>query len=230
MQDVGRWVTIGAREGPDGKRHGGSPIYIQNGHITKGHPRLLGRKIAALEEEPEHSTHRQQLRQEFKNDLTGVLQEARRALGEYGSGKGINLRTARGQDATSIRGIDQVAEKLAGDHPAVLRRLLRCAGCRVARLGLPAKIGGALRLQLEKRTRLSLKKGTQLRRSRKFVGFEPRPLVFPLFSPFDGYVPRGASSGPRSRPSRRGPGPRAAFLLPIRFILTSADYSRELPP
>src|SRR5262245_32717281 len=46
----GRWVTIGAREGPDGERHGGSPVYIEDGRITRGHPSLAGRRIDALNE------------------------------------------------------------------------------------------------------------------------------------------------------------------------------------
>jgi hypothetical protein len=58
----GRWVTIGAREGEDGRRHGGSPVYVEDGRITKGAPALTGRKIDALREEGEYGTHRQQLR------------------------------------------------------------------------------------------------------------------------------------------------------------------------
>lgn len=60
----GRWITIGAREGEDGKRHGGSPVYIEGGRITKGAPVLTGKRLDAIKEEAEHGTHRQQLRQE----------------------------------------------------------------------------------------------------------------------------------------------------------------------
>src|SRR5262245_4208388 len=49
---AGRWITIRAKEGHDGKKHGGSPVFVQDGRIVKGHPSLAGRKIDALEEEP----------------------------------------------------------------------------------------------------------------------------------------------------------------------------------
>lgn len=49
----GRWITIGAEEGEDGKRHGGSPVYIENGRITKGAPKLVGKKIEAFKEDEE---------------------------------------------------------------------------------------------------------------------------------------------------------------------------------
>src|SRR5262249_33591381 len=57
----GRWVTIGAKEGADGKKHGGSPVFIEGGRITKGHPSLTGKRIGALGEEAEAGTHRQHL-------------------------------------------------------------------------------------------------------------------------------------------------------------------------
>lgn len=33
---MGRWVTIGAHEDEDGEKKGGTPVYIENGKITKG--------------------------------------------------------------------------------------------------------------------------------------------------------------------------------------------------
>lgn len=61
----GRWITIGARPGEDGKKHGGTPVYIEGGRITKGSPKLVGRKIDALKDEPDDSqdSHRKQLNQ-----------------------------------------------------------------------------------------------------------------------------------------------------------------------
>jgi hypothetical protein len=44
----GQWITIGAKEGSDGKKHGGSPVYIEDGHITKGHKSLEGKGIDSL--------------------------------------------------------------------------------------------------------------------------------------------------------------------------------------
>ena len=60
---AGRWVTIGAVEGEDGKKHGGTPIHIEDGRITKGHRSLTGRKIAALKEEPGATSRRKELHQ-----------------------------------------------------------------------------------------------------------------------------------------------------------------------
>src|SRR5262245_34591719 len=57
---VGRWITIRAKEGPDGKKQGGSPVFIQDGRIVKGHPSLAGRKIDALKEEPVEISGRRQ--------------------------------------------------------------------------------------------------------------------------------------------------------------------------
>lgn len=53
--DAGHWITIGGTKGEEGKRHGGSPVYIENGRITKGAPSLTGKKIEAMKEsgEPE---------------------------------------------------------------------------------------------------------------------------------------------------------------------------------
>jgi hypothetical protein len=58
----GRWITIGGNKGEDGKRHGGSPVYVVNGRITKGHPGLTGKRIDAIgaDSDPEPS-HRQLL-------------------------------------------------------------------------------------------------------------------------------------------------------------------------
>jgi hypothetical protein len=42
--ESGHWVTIGSKNGS-----GGSPVYIENGRITKGHTGLKGKPIAGLE-------------------------------------------------------------------------------------------------------------------------------------------------------------------------------------
>jgi hypothetical protein len=54
-------VTIGGRRGGDGKRHGGSPVYIEGGRIARGAPALKGRRIDALKERPEERSHRADL-------------------------------------------------------------------------------------------------------------------------------------------------------------------------
>ncbi len=72
----GRWITIGGVKGQDGKRHGGSPVYIEGGRITKGAPSLTGKKIDALKEEDE-STHRQQLHREKGYSRAKAAKEAK---------------------------------------------------------------------------------------------------------------------------------------------------------
>lgn len=46
--EKGQWITIGGSKGSDGKRHGGSPVYVVNGRITKGNPKLTGKKLGSL--------------------------------------------------------------------------------------------------------------------------------------------------------------------------------------
>lgn len=74
----GHWITIGGQKGEDGKRHGGSPVYVENGRITKGHPSLTGKKMGALKEEGEHGTHRQQLHQSREHAKATWAKEARK--------------------------------------------------------------------------------------------------------------------------------------------------------
>jgi hypothetical protein len=50
-REAGHWITIGAKPGEDGKKHGGTPVYVENGRITKGHPGLTGKRIDALKED-----------------------------------------------------------------------------------------------------------------------------------------------------------------------------------
>lgn len=57
----GHWITIGGSSDETGKRRGGSPVYIENGRITKGHPSLTGKKVGNLKEAAAPSHHRKQL-------------------------------------------------------------------------------------------------------------------------------------------------------------------------
>lgn len=105
----GRWITVGGTRGEDGKRHGGSPVFVQNGRITKGAPSLAGRRIDALQEEDE-STHRQQLHREKG----------------YSRAKAGKAAKAEGIDPADLHGL--AAEILAhdrehsGDREEVLHR------------------------------------------------------------------------------------------------------------
>src|SRR5262245_25729722 len=77
---AGRWVTIGGREGDDGRKHGGSPVYVEDGRITKGHPGLTGKKLDALKEAPEAiGGHRSQLHQSAQHERAAILKDARKA-------------------------------------------------------------------------------------------------------------------------------------------------------
>ncbi len=63
----GQWITIGGTKGESGKRHGGSPVFVVDGKITKGNPKLTGKKLGQLDSEKaddDKSTHRQQLHRE----------------------------------------------------------------------------------------------------------------------------------------------------------------------
>jgi hypothetical protein len=77
----GHWITIGGQIGGDGIRHGGSPVYIENGRITKGHPSLTGKKIGNLAEPAEEGTHRQQLHKSRHYARAVVAKKARQEHG-----------------------------------------------------------------------------------------------------------------------------------------------------
>ncbi len=74
----GRWITIGGKKGENGKRRGGSPVYIVNGRITRGHPSLTGKKIDALGEKAEGSSVRTANKQEKEYDRAKIAKEARK--------------------------------------------------------------------------------------------------------------------------------------------------------
>lgn len=75
----GRWITIGGKVGEDGERHGGSPVFIKDGKITKGHPSLTGKNVGALKEpapdnrpaEPGAGATKEQLK-EHKAKVAGI--------------------------------------------------------------------------------------------------------------------------------------------------------------
>ena len=78
--DAGRWVTIGGRKGEGGKRSGGSPVFIQGGRITKGHPSLVGKKPGEIKSgDAEHGSHRKQLSQGREYDRATWRRKAREA-------------------------------------------------------------------------------------------------------------------------------------------------------
>ena len=59
----GHWITIGGSKDENGKRHGGSPVFIKDGRIVKGAPSLTGKKIDALKEDASDlGSHRAQLK------------------------------------------------------------------------------------------------------------------------------------------------------------------------
>lgn len=121
-KDAGQWITIGGSKGSDGKRHGGSPVYIENGRITKGHPSLTGKKIEGLKEEgddrpslPADATPEQI--KAHKNKQAG----AHRA--EVGQGKGYArakfAKTAR-QEGINPQHLHQLAAEMI-EHDAAFK-------------------------------------------------------------------------------------------------------------
>jgi hypothetical protein len=76
----GRWVTIGSREGEDGKRRGGVPVFISSaGRIVKGPARLTGRNVGTLTEEAPPTSHRQQMRESRERERIGWAKRAKAA-------------------------------------------------------------------------------------------------------------------------------------------------------
>ena len=146
----GRCLTIGGSKGADGKRHGGSPVYIVNGKITKGHPSLTGKKLGSLEGETEHGTHKQQLHQSKqyeksvwakkarkegvdKESLHQVAKEIKQHHDAHAEDVKSLLQDARSSkvaihhkqlsetgDHTKIAGFDILARELAGRYPHIL--------------------------------------------------------------------------------------------------------------
>lgn len=76
-KESGRWITIGGQKSGDGKRHGGSPVYVENGRITKGNPGLTGKKIAALGERAEGVSVRTANKREVEHARASWAKKAR---------------------------------------------------------------------------------------------------------------------------------------------------------
>jgi hypothetical protein len=76
--DAGRWITIGGSKGADGKRHGGSPVFVRDGKIVKGHPSLTGKKIDSLKDAAD-TTHRQELHSSKQHEVAAWRKKARKA-------------------------------------------------------------------------------------------------------------------------------------------------------
>lgn len=113
--DEGRWITIGAATGEDGKKHGGSPVFIKGGRIVKGHPSLTGRKIDALKEEPEyaerkHSDNAKKERALRAAETRGINKEG----GEYARAVATKQAKKEGIDPASLHQL--AGEILAHDQ------------------------------------------------------------------------------------------------------------------
>lgn len=120
--DAGRWVTIGGAKGEDGKRKGGSPVFIQNGRITKGHPSLAGKKIGALKDDADTS-HRSELKQSR----------------EYARAKHAKAAKADGIDPSDLH---QLADEIKAHHAAFAaerKQLLKDARDALGEFGGQAK-------------------------------------------------------------------------------------------
>jgi hypothetical protein len=78
LEDQGRWITIGGTKGEDGKRHGGSPVFVKDGRITKGAPGLTGKKLGDMKAAPDEGGHRKQLRQGKEYATARLVKQARK--------------------------------------------------------------------------------------------------------------------------------------------------------
>ena len=77
-ESAGQWITIGGVKGEDGKRRGGSPVFVQNGRITKGAPSLTGRSIEAMDKPGEGSSVRTANKQELEYQAASWRKKARK--------------------------------------------------------------------------------------------------------------------------------------------------------
>lgn len=137
-KDDGRWITIGATTGEDGKKHGGCPVYIRGGKIEKGPASLTGKPLDNLRGDPSpewkerakaegvdprklHALAKDMQRHhgEHAMNRTQMLQHARKAAGSYGvSLQGLQARNARGKlDASMIPHFDEIAASMAAAYP-----------------------------------------------------------------------------------------------------------------
>lgn len=101
---AGRWITIGGTKGEDGKRRGGSPVFVENGVITRGHPGLTGRKIASLDQPAEHKPQQR------------VSGKAKQHEAEYTSATWAKRAKAEGIDPKGLH-------QLAGEIKCTTRRI-----------------------------------------------------------------------------------------------------------
>lgn len=77
--DKGRWITIGARRSDSGKKRGGSPVFVKDGRIVKGHSSLEGKKISNLKEEAEKKSRRGENKSSKDYEIAKHLKAARKA-------------------------------------------------------------------------------------------------------------------------------------------------------
>ena len=97
---AGRWITIGGQKGSDGKRKGGSKVYIEDGRITKGHPSLVGKKPSNIKGKDHDSRGvRKQLKDSREYAVAKVRKQARKA----------------GHD---VKALDDLAKDIADNHNA----------------------------------------------------------------------------------------------------------------
>jgi hypothetical protein len=118
--EAGQWITIGGQKGEDGKRHGGSPVYVENGRITKGAPSLAGKKLTAMKDDSEDS-HRKELYRERGYNRAVWAKKAR----------------AEGIDASSLH---QLASEVKAHHDAFqgeTKEMLQSARSAAAKLKVP---------------------------------------------------------------------------------------------
>lgn len=124
--DRGHWITIGGKKGADGKRHGGSPVFIKDGQITKGHPNLTGKKIGEGGKLHEgESTHRQEMNWSKGHAKATWAKRAKTELGidpEHLHGLAADMRAHDKEYKDDIRNMLSRARELGKHYGVDLRK------------------------------------------------------------------------------------------------------------
>lgn len=113
----GHWVTIGGSKDAEGKRKGGSPVYIEGGKITKGAPSLTGKKIALKESAERHE--RDDMSHRDRTDITkrqkGSITAAKtRSIEKHGQeyARAVHAKNARKKHGVKAEHLHQLAGEM----------------------------------------------------------------------------------------------------------------------
>lgn len=136
-----RWITIGAKAGPDGERRGGTPVKIDGrGRILSGPKELAGKTVRSLKPKADKNERVEEAvakaakeNRVKKSDLHDVVKDMWRERRERILAREDLKRQAReavgltekqlakmennGQDHTDVKHFDDIARSFAGENP-----------------------------------------------------------------------------------------------------------------